>query len=286
MTVCIATLCENNKQVVAVSDRMTTAYFLELEFEHSRMKMDELSNCALALTSGDALAHTDLIRDVVDELAHLTIPDVRHVAKKIEEAYIKNRQCLAEKTILQTAGMSYDDFMSGQQRLNPDLVIGLSRAYSEVELELDIIVAGVDANGAHIYGIENPGVATCYDALGFAAIGSGLPHAMSFLTEVNYSASLTLKEALWVTYEAKRRSERAPGVGNKFTDIAIINDKGVVHLDEKVIQQLETIHETYSESLRNVQKQVDTMVKTLEIDNKEKKHKEDTYGKLKKKTTT
>jgi hypothetical protein len=40
VTICIATLCENDKKLVAVSDRMTTAEFLSLEFEHARMKMD------------------------------------------------------------------------------------------------------------------------------------------------------------------------------------------------------------------------------------------------------
>ena len=263
MTICIATLCENDKKLVAVSDRMTTAEFLSLEFEHSRGKMDALSHCTLALTAGDALAHTDLLRDVMDELAALTIPDVRHVAQKVEKEFISARQSLAEKTILQAAGMSYQEFISQQQHLNPEMVLGLAQAYSQVKLGLEIVVAGVDAYGAHIYGIEDPGVVTCYDALGFAAIGSGLPHAMSFLTEVGYRASLSLNEALWITYEAKRRSERAPGVGNKFTDVVIIDDNGITYLDETNLKQLENIHESYNASLKNVQNEVDKMVTGL-----------------------
>lgn len=270
MTICIATLCENNGKLVAVSDRMTTAEFLSLEFEHAKIKMDELSHCTLALTSGDALAHTDLLRDVIGELAHLTIPSIRHVAQKVEKAFISARQDLAEKMTLQAAGMCYQEFIQQQRNLNPDMVLGLAHAYSEVKLGLEIVVAGVDASGAHIYGIEDPGVVTCYDALGFAAIGSGLPHAMSFLTEVNYRASLSLNEALWITYEAKRRSERAPGVGSKFTDVVIIDDSGIEHLGETTIKQLENVHESYRDSLGKVQSEIDKMVAALHTTKEDK----------------
>ncbi len=263
MTICIATLCENDKKIVAISDRMTTAEYLSLEFEHARMKIDELSNCSLVLTSGDALAHTDLLRDVKEELTDITTPNVRRVAQMVEKAFIRARQNLAEKIVLQSAGMDYEEFINRQQNLYPEIVLGLVKAYSETKLDLDIVIAGVDASGAHIYGVEDPGVATCYDALGFAAIGSGLPHAMSFLTEVNYSASLSLNEALWITYEAKRRSERAPGVGSKFTDVVMIDDAGIVHLDESIMKQLENIHKSYRDSLDEVQSGIDKMVATL-----------------------
>ena len=88
---------------------------------------------------------------------------------------------------------------------------------------------------------------------------------MSFLTEANSRASLSLNEALWITYEAKRRSERAPGVGSKFTDVVIIDDSGITHLDETTIKQLENIHKSYTDSLINVQSDIDKMVVALDI---------------------
>jgi hypothetical protein len=263
MTICIAMLCENNKKLVAVSDRMTTHEYLSIEFEHGRLKMDELSCCVLALTAGDALAHTDLFRDVVEEVSLLAIPDVRSVAGKVEETFSSARQTLAEKETLLKAGMSYGDFIDQQQKLNPDLVLGLTRAYQDIELEVEIIVAGVDSSGAHIYSIEDPGIANCCDALGFMAIGSGLPHAVSFITEANYSASISLNEALWLTYEAKRRGERAPGVGSRFTDVAIIDEIGIFHLDRAAMKQLEDIHQTYKDKLVGVGAEIDKMVNAL-----------------------
>ncbi len=63
------------------------------------------------------------------------------------------------------------------------------------DYELEILVAGVDTDCAHIYRISNPGTAECLDGLGYHAIGSGEPHADFSFIEESYSQSATVQEA-------------------------------------------------------------------------------------------
>jgi len=62
MTICISAICEGGKAVVVASDRMVTAGFLALEFEHPGGKIKEISKTCVGLTAGDALAQIELFR--------------------------------------------------------------------------------------------------------------------------------------------------------------------------------------------------------------------------------
>jgi hypothetical protein len=85
------------------------------------------------------------------------------------------------------------------------------------------IITGVDNDGAHIYRLIG-NQHSCYDMLGFCAVGSGGPHAESQFMLCGYSRMFKQEDALWVTYLAKRKSEIAPGVG-KDTVLFSINPK-------------------------------------------------------------
>ncbi len=78
---------------------------------------------------------------------------------------------------------------------------------------LEVLVAGVDSDGAHIYKIDNPGTAECFDTIGYHAIGSGEPHAIYSLVDAGHTHAATLQQTMWSVFEAKKLAERAPGVG-------------------------------------------------------------------------
>ena len=136
-----------------------------------------------------------------------------------------------------------------------------------VELDIDLLIVGVDITGAHLYQINDPGIATCFDAIGYAAIGSGLPHAEGFLAEADYSPQVSVNRAIWLAYVAKRRSERAPGVGSTYTDILTISsDYGVRFLGSQTINNLASIYQEYTEHLHKVTRATDTSVDALSLE--------------------
>ena len=223
MTICLALACDGGKSIVAIADRMVSVESLSLQFEQGGRKIERIGASFAALTAGDALAQTDLLRDAGEAVSKLGQPGVREVAAAVEECFIRHRNALAEKLVLRRVGLDYATFLDQQQNMSPDLVSGLTGEYYSVELGVELLVVGIDTSGAHLYGIFDPGIASCFDSIGYTAIGSGLPHAEGFLTEAEYSPEISLSRGIWLAYIAKRRSERAPGVGSRFTDILVID---------------------------------------------------------------
>ena len=267
MTICLALICESGKSLVAVADRMVSDTSLSLEFEQQTRKIEQIGDSFAALTAGDALRHTDLIRDASEEISDLKQPGVREVAAAVERCFIRHRQALAEKEVLSRVGLDYATFLNQQQNLSDSLVLGLSAEYRAVELEVELLVVGVDSSGAHIYDISDPGTAECFDSIGYAVIGSGQPHAEGFLTEADYSSGISLNQGIWLAYVAKRRSERAPGVGSRFTDILIITPKdGLEFLDLASLSRLDTIYQSYVQQLEKASQSVEQSINEMSLE--------------------
>ena len=100
---------------------------------------------------------------------------------------------------------------------------------------LDIIIAGVDDDGAHLYGIRDPGVADCFDSLGFHAIGIGALHALSTLA-LTYDPNVKQEDMVKRIHSIKKSTEVAPGVG-EMTDISIITENGIEDVDLKELEE-------------------------------------------------
>lgn len=266
MTICLGLLCERATKVVAVADRMISVDFLSLEFEQRTKKVEQLSSHFVALTAGDAVAHTEIIRRARQYIATLSEPTVEDVVSRIEQHFIEARHKLAENTVLRPAGLDYATFIEQQRNLVPEVVAGLVDAYQKVELELEVLVSGVDSSGAHLYLVSDPGVTNCFDAIGYIAIGSGLPHAEGFLSEADYSPMISLNQALWLCYMAKRRSERAPGVGSRFTDILLVDaEHGVQFLDEGALKKLEAIRQQYLKAHTGAERRIQAAIDGLAL---------------------
>ncbi len=250
MTICLALACDDRKSIVAVADRMVSVGSLSLQFEQGTRKIERLGESFAVLTAGDALGHTDLLRQAAGEITGMAEPGVEEVSRVVETCFSQHRQALAEKLVLQPMRLSYNNFVTQQQSLPPDMVVGLWREYQLVELGLELLVVGVDPSGARLYHVSDPGIARCFDSIGYAAIGSGLPHAQGFLAEADYSPGISLNRAVWLAYVAKRRSERAPGVGSRFTDILVIQpDHEAGFLDTQSLEHLDVIYQDYGRKL-------------------------------------
>lgn len=266
MTICLALVCNEGKSIVAVADRMVSDDSLSLEFEQGTRKIEQIGSSFAALTAGDALRHTDLIRDANEEVSKLNQPSVRNVAAAVEECFVQHRQALAEKMILRRIGLDYESFLNQQQNLSDSLVLGISSEYQSIELGVQLLVVGVDSSGAHIYEISDPGNAECFDSIGYAVIGSGQPHAEGFLTESEYSPLISLNWGIWLAYVAKRRSERAPGVGSRYTDILMIGPENSANfLNKSSLERLDVLYQSYLQQLEKVAQTVEQSIRDMSL---------------------
>jgi len=69
------------------SDTMITSEVLSIQFEHTTRKMTQLSDACVALTAGDALAHTELFNLVNDEITKLRTPSIFDIVPRTKECY-------------------------------------------------------------------------------------------------------------------------------------------------------------------------------------------------------
>ena len=121
MTICLTLVCEEGKSLVAVADRMVSVEFLSLEFEQSNRKIDLLARNFAALTAGDALAHTDLIRQANEEISGMSQPSVIAAASAVEECFIQTQTKTCRK-ISSAAGWGWTTprFLSNRATCPPN----------------------------------------------------------------------------------------------------------------------------------------------------------------------
>jgi 20S proteasome alpha/beta subunit len=117
----------------------------------------------------------------------------------------------------------------------------LDSMIQRINLGVSIILAGVDGSGGHIYSIEDPGTAACFDRLGFHAIGSGHRHALMTLVAYGQHVSTNLNRTVFNVYCAKRSAEVAPGVGLA-TEMRIITSDGISALTPRDLEVLEPLY--------------------------------------------
>jgi hypothetical protein len=176
----------------------------------------------------------------------LTSPTVAQIAEAYAGEFANLRRERAEKKYLTPLGLSTSTFLNNQTNLAPALAQKLMEQLSSEDLDSAAIVTGVDQLGAHIFVVDDPGEAVCYDLDGWAAIGSGWRHAdLQFISD-KYNTNCPFDEAFLLVYLAKKKADITPGVGTS-TDLFWIVDGPngyVLFLPEaEIVQLVQRLHD-------------------------------------------
>lgn len=160
----------------------------------------------------------------------MTDPSISEMTHELGEIYKERRRSRAEDLYLSPRGLTLQTFYSGQIRvLVNELAVMIDRQIINTSLELELVIAGVDRQAAHIYGIRDPGITDCYNSIGFHAIGSGAEHAIIMLAQ-EYSPDFSQNKMVQLLFEVKKSAQLAPGVGQD-TDISVITDTDIKEID-------------------------------------------------------
>ena len=175
---------------------------------------------------------------------------------------MKARDQVLEEAILGPVGLNLDTFYERNQDLQPSLAANIFQRMQTYNHQLWIAISGADDTGGHIWHIENPGRKVCFDNIGFHAIGSGRDHAVTTFIANEFDPTIDLSHGVAMAFEAKRRSEKATGVG-KMTDLLIIDKDGHKRLSSKEIEKLDEIYEKKLETEKAAVEELDKMIKNL-----------------------
>jgi hypothetical protein len=231
MTICIAALYENGKGCVLASDQMTTAHFpIGYEFENDEVKkIVKVRETVVAylLTAGDVLfanAILEAVRKDVDEKGFTT---TSLVAELFRQHFQNVRRQHVIQQELEPRGLNIKSYYENHQGLVKEVVVMIDKALRSYNPRTELIVAGLVEDKCSIFSIMNPGNLFCHDAIGFAAVGSGAPHALYSMIESGYKKSMDAKKVYELVEKAKKRSEVAPGVGKGTEMVSVPEVKNV-----------------------------------------------------------
>ncbi len=239
LTICIAALCDEGKSIIVAADRMVSAPFLTIEFDHPNAKIDVIGQRCVALSAGDVLAVTDVLSESSGISGQLQNPAVGLITDEIKQRFVQVRHRLLNERLFQPRGLSFDDYYKRGliQSMPSDLAMMLDNQVQAFQLGASLIVAGVDSSGGHIHSIEDPGTSQCFDRLGYHAIGSGHRHAILSLVTLQHNTLVDVPRAIFNVYCAKRQAEIAPGVGLG-TDMLVITKEEMTAIDNTALEAL------------------------------------------------
>ncbi len=250
MTVCIAAICDSGKRVVAVADKMITyPPPVNIEFESVESKIELMTSSCLFMASGNVSFASDINAKVRGALGGNTTPSIDSLADSFKVEYQNVRSEKINDTIVSgTFGKDFEAFKSRGGTLpqylqtQPTTYGQIILASNNFNLNLELIVCGIDTKGAHVFNIYHPGASTSLDKLGYSAIGSGANHALIRLSLLGQNTKLGLKSTLVNVLEAKYISELAPGVGKR-TSVAIIDgtNRTTKSLSDSLLEEIAKI---------------------------------------------
>lgn len=245
MTVCIAAICEKDKEpkIVVAGDRMVTYGDIE-EFEQKEPKLIDISpNCVIA-AAGNATTPSTILYNA--KLSKTTdIVNVRKIGNDLLNSYFLTRSSEIENIIFKKYGINtYKEFLETQKTLRDDWFLKIEEEFDEYQFEVQLFISGIDENGPQLYKIEEgEEKLEPLDALGYITIGIGADHARKIFFSSEYSDKCSLNEALYTVYKAKKIAEHAPGVGPKYTDLWIVTKSKTVKLDYDIIDLLQEMYD-------------------------------------------
>jgi len=267
MTVCISALCASPdgaaKNVVVVSDRMVTLGRLT-EFEHEVPKITNITDKVVALIAGDALRGSQLIRNVIE--TGVAPPLVRDLAQLTAVKYAEMRDAQIEAEVFRPRGLTRLQFYQGAAPAlaqQPQIFFGIDNQVATFNMNVEVIVTGIDGHGGHLFFVGNPGqTVSSFHQIGYHAIGSGALQALQSMIGFGHMSARSLHQTVFACYASKRRAEVAPGVG-KDTDLAVLSNKGMFKADKTMLDSLEELYQEYQKPASDV-----LMKKAEEITNK------------------
>jgi hypothetical protein len=231
MTIGIAAICDSGNTIVMAADREFSVGMTSGESKvgkHNNFGM----NWYVAYAANNVpnafeviMTARPLVLKLPDKVWHDVIP-------AIERGYQKVRNAKAAALYLSSWGETSDGFhASGKDRIPPNDYTEIRNRLMAYNLDADLLIAGFD-DTARIFTVKNPGIAQDQTGLGFWAIGSGAPAAISSLFARKCSFHCHLEEVLYLVYEAKLQAEKASNVGTETDLFVICKDCGPIRIPD------------------------------------------------------
>jgi len=286
MTVGIGAVCQSeddNPKVVAAADRMMTKIGMSpKEYEHTKSKIEAyefLDECnAIVLGSGMAgliemftnefernLKSAKISDDAQEDEDTKEIESYNDIVKKAQEAYQSTITDRINNRILGSYGLEFEDLTD--KELRDDITAQLSKKAEdrreELRRQLRVILAGVYEGEPFLFEVGF-GDFVNKSATSFCSIGSGGEPASTSLIQSSYDECCGELESIMTVFEAKKKAEKAQGVGDEQTDIVVVEEQNVKVIGDNELNEIEKEYEDYYQKVTNAREKYITDAKQNE----------------------
>jgi len=274
MTVVIATIynkgnTENNGCVI-IADKMLSYRDIAVETDGSKLhKLVDLPELRAVMGAAGA---AELIEDFSQRLQEKIQDSLSSGAKEGKIETVRDVVKLGVRTLngmvkenvesfLIPYGVTLNDVF--KQSVPTDLLALVGKRLEdyrkELYQELEVLIAGVDTYGAHIFKIED-GDYVPTDSIGYDAVGSGFESSNWTLMHQSYDSRGDLPYALFMSAYAKVNAEESLGVGMR-TDGYVLERKGIRELKDGEIDLLRSKIDEMIRKEKNMKKEYVTQFK-------------------------
>jgi len=232
VTICIAAMAEGGKKFALVTDGKVA--FGQFSADGALTKAFPIVRRNVVLMAGNDVARAGTVFNKAK--ARLTSCDADAIAETLFEECNAERDRIIEASVLRRRGFNWKMFRENGKSLCTDAVYyEIEAEIAEAKLSLDFMIAGFDDNNKpHIRYTNWHTPPENYDSLGFYAIGSGAPAAISSLAHaveyMRFDRQRSAPEVVYHVLAAKFMSESAQDVGKKHTFLTVcgLGDKDIV----------------------------------------------------------
>jgi 20S proteasome alpha/beta subunit len=242
MTVCMAAACKtgDNRKIMLCADHKSSSILGSSETARKEVPIGSGWYC---LTAGTESAILGLVR-----LLKVEFNDDNNIKPETIDATIKRvlyqrRNELVEEYSQLRFSFSYNGFIKyGKERLPTEIFYDATQKIVQIELNADLIIAGLIGDDPEIYYTDSKGIVRA--ASHFAVIGEGEYIAASSLLRRGQNDWTSLEKTLYNVFEAKRLSESVGSVGKR-THIAVLEPEERRLTSLGLDKQLESWFEKY-----------------------------------------
>lgn len=192
MTLCMASICNNQEAIVAVSDTKIAYAFtgssdpVNVEAASSSAKIANIGGWRMMYAGDDISRVPMIIHDIQVELSASAFPRPHRfviVQQACIDAYKAYWQVAVEDELTLRYKASYEDLINGAAPKNLATHKLLFEAVGKFETPIDFLVYGFDELWPHIFLITSPGQARSFDMSQYGVVGDYdvMPMAMQAL---------------------------------------------------------------------------------------------------------
>ena len=247
MTLCVSAITME-KKIVAVCDFMLSTPITSVETRAEKISRVGHTGKWISMYAGDPSFAKFIASESQADLQDKDEGCINMINTFVS-SYQRRIQIQIEHGVLSPYGMNRERFLKeGRAAFGDEEFSRIVYQINAVRLETECLIAGFDSSGPHLFSVNDPGTTTLHDFECFHAIGCGAPLANAALIS-SFDPFRPLTDIIYLLLDAKFRSEKAPGVGQRTIAVVLCEDGNLFGINPGKVEAIKELRKAKNRHL-------------------------------------